>query len=283
MQLCKRRPPWKFQLVLIWIVAIATIYGTVSSGFATSKNLSEATEYEIKAVFLYNFLLFIKWPGAAAEEISEKKDTITIGILGEDPFGNAFSSVENKPVKSIWKKLVIKRLGRYSPDKDLTQCGMLFISASEIQLTPEILAGVKDAPIITVDDNEEFLDSTSDVLELEGYDVTTAASGPAALALVDKQAFDLVIMDIKMPGMNGVACFMEMKKRYPDISVVMATAYSVEGLIQQALAEGAIAVLDKPLQMDALLQTIKKETQSRNGGLILVAEDNKALCGNMID
>ena len=66
--------------------------------------------------------------------------------------------------------------------------------------------------VLLVDDNELFLDSARDVLEGEGYEVVTADSGEAALALVRAGHFPVVVMDIKMAGLNGVATFIEMKK-----------------------------------------------------------------------
>jgi CheY-like chemotaxis protein len=111
--------------------------------------------------------------------------------------------------------------------------------------------------ILLVDDNEEFLDSTKDVIEDEGYEVVTAISGEEALRRVVSESFDLVIMDIKMPRMNGVDTFTEMKKVKPDIKVIMCTAYIVEATIRRALREGARAVLNKPFEMEALLSAIE--------------------------
>ena len=111
--------------------------------------------------------------------------------------------------------------------------------------------------ILLVDDNEEFLDSTRDVLDDEGYEVVTATSGEEGIELAGAQTFDVILMDIKMPGMNGVESFIEMKRRNPKVKVIMVTAYSVEDLIRQALDEGVFAVLSKPVDMDRLFRMIK--------------------------
>jgi CheY-like chemotaxis protein len=110
--------------------------------------------------------------------------------------------------------------------------------------------------ILLVDDNLEYLDSTKDVLEDEGYDVWTAAGGEEAVRKVKTRSFDAILMDIKMPGMNGVEAFLEMKKHDPGVRVIMCTAYGVESLIRKALDEGVLAVLNKPFEMDELLQII---------------------------
>lgn len=136
---------------------------------------------------------------------------------------------------------------------------------------------------LLVDDNEEFLDSTKDVLDDEGYDVVTATSGEEALEMAGAQTFDVILMDIKMPGMNGVESFIEMKRRNPKVKVIMVTAYSVEDLIRQAVDEGAFAVLSKPLDMDRLFRTIEDARRDGNGGLVLVVDDDKEICSNFVD
>lgn len=137
--------------------------------------------------------------------------------------------------------------------------------------------------ILLVDDNVSFIDSVKDVLEDEGYNVVTALSGEEAVSLTPKDSFDLVLMDIKMPGMNGVESFIRMKEMNPDVKVILFTAYALEDLIQQALDEGAWAVLKKPLDLDYLLSAIKEVKGQENSGYILIADDNKALCDNLIE
>lgn len=137
--------------------------------------------------------------------------------------------------------------------------------------------------ILLVDDNEAFLDSTKDVLEDQGYEVFTAESGEEAVRVFGAYTFDVILMDIKMPGMNGVESFIEMKRLRPRVKVIMITAYGVEEMIRQALAEGALAVLHKPLDMTLFFRTIDEARKGGRGGFILVAEDDEALCDNLVD
>ncbi|NOR05158.1 MAG: response regulator, partial [Deltaproteobacteria bacterium] len=111
--------------------------------------------------------------------------------------------------------------------------------------------------ILLVDDNEEFLDSTRDVLDDEGYEVVTATSGEEGIELAGAQTFDVILMDIKMPGMNGVESFIEMKRRNPGVKVIMVTAYSVEDLMRQALEKGAFQYVRKPVQPTKLLKLLE--------------------------
>lgn len=129
--------------------------------------------------------------------------------------------------------------------------------------------------ILLVDDNEDFLDSTRDVLEDEGYEVETASSGEEAVRRVEAAPVDLVVMDIKMPGLNGVESFIQMKRHRPRIPVIMCTAYIVDGLIRQALEEGAYTVLNKPFEMELLINTIVHCLQEQTHGAILLADGDK--------
>ncbi len=135
--------------------------------------------------------------------------------------------------------------------------------------------------ILLVDDNEAFLDSTKDVLEEEGYEISTASSGTEAVRQARSNHFDVVVMDIKMPGINGVETFILMKKRNPHVKVIMCTAYIVENLIRQALEEGAYAVLNKPFEMDLLIRMIENACLSSSCGYILVADGDVKLCAEL--
>ncbi len=103
-----------------------------------------------------------------------------------------------------------------------------------------------------------FLDSARDVLEGEGYVVTTAQSGEEALGLIGGQDFSAVLMDIKMAGINGVETFVQMKQIKPDVRVIMCTAHIVEDLIRLAESEGAFAILKKPVKIEVLLDVMER-------------------------
>jgi CheY-like chemotaxis protein len=112
--------------------------------------------------------------------------------------------------------------------------------------------------LLIVDDNETFLDSAGDVLEAEGFSVAAAAGGEEAIRRAREENFCVIVMDIKMGGLNGVETFIEMKKFRPDIKVIICTAHMVEDLIRQAEAEGVTAVLKKPFKTEVLLETIEE-------------------------
>jgi two-component system response regulator HydG len=140
----------------------------------------------------------------------------------------------------------------------------------------------KQLKILVVDDNDEFAQSLADILRLKGHEVTTANDGFQALEFVKQSGYDLVLMDVKMPVMDGVETFKKIKQVAPGTVVFMITAYAVEDLIREALQEGAFGSLRKPLDFDELFHHIEQATAD-NGMLILVVDDDKNLCGSLND
>lgn len=134
--------------------------------------------------------------------------------------------------------------------------------------------------VLIVDDNEDLCDNLVDILEDRGYRAVAVPDGPQAIALVEGTSFDVILMDVKMPVMNGVETYKRIKHIRPQAVVIMMTAYSVEELVQEALAEGAYAVLYKPLDIDRVVELIEK---ARDGMLILVVDDVPDICANLLD
>jgi len=137
------------------------------------------------------------------------------------------------------------------------------------------------ARMLVVDDNEEFCQNVRDVVELQGYEVLTAYDGFQALELVRQNGLDLVLMDVRMPVMDGVATFKKIKQIAPQLPVIMVTAYAVEQLVRDALRQGAFGFLRKPLDFELLFALI--ESAVSKGALVLVVDDDRDLCANMKD
>jgi len=136
------------------------------------------------------------------------------------------------------------------------------------------------ACILIVDDDLGMCETLCDIMEDKGYRTVIALSGHEAVQKAKQVAFDVILMDIKMPGMNGVETFKEIKKMHPETAVVMMTAYAVEDLIREALHEGAYGVLHKPLDMERTIGLIEGV---REGGLILVVDDDPNTCATLSD
>ena len=112
--------------------------------------------------------------------------------------------------------------------------------------------------ILVLDDNIDVAQGVADILDLCGYRVTMSHDGPSAIEAFDQGGIDLGIFDIRMPGMNGVEAFLEVRRRHPDARVLMMSGYADEGLIDRALDNGALELLPKPFEPDALIQHVSE-------------------------
>lgn len=134
--------------------------------------------------------------------------------------------------------------------------------------------------ILLVDDDKDHAESVADVLQVRGYEIEIAYSGEQALARFVEVDFDVTLMDVRMPGMNGVETFFHFRKLRPDAKVIMMTGFSVDELLRQATEGGAVGVLHKPFLMSELL-SILNEIKSR--GLVLVADDDRIFATSVAD
>ena len=125
--------------------------------------------------------------------------------------------------------------------------------------------------ILVVDDIRSIRVTLGGILEDKGHNVVTVENGYQAIEAVKKTFFDIIFTDIKMPGINGVQTFREIKKIHPKAVVVMMTAYSVEELLKEALDEGAYATVYKPFDVDKIIAVIEEVLQGKT--LILVVDD----------
>lgn len=113
--------------------------------------------------------------------------------------------------------------------------------------------------MLIVDDDPDMAETLADILADMGYEVAVAEDGYRAIEMTRRNKYDVALMDIKMPGINGVETLKEIKQIRPQIRVIMMTAYSVEDLIQEALKEGAYGVIYKPIDIDKLISLVERE------------------------
>ena len=129
---------------------------------------------------------------------------------------------------------------------------------------------------LVVDDDRMLARTLAEILELKGWDVTQANSGTEAVNVAARESFDVVLMDIKMPGMDGVDAFKAMKASNPDIRVILMTAYTAEDRIGEAQREGVLRVLSKPVDVPTLLQLLTAGAD-RNSPVLLIDRDAQFL------
>ena len=114
--------------------------------------------------------------------------------------------------------------------------------------------------VLLVDDESVVLDTTSEMLREIGYSVLTVSSGAAAVELFRRRGseIDAVVLDLSMPGMDGRACFMELRGIDAEIPVVLASGFSRDGRVQELLDLGVNEYLQKPYRLNDLASTLRK-------------------------
>ena len=113
--------------------------------------------------------------------------------------------------------------------------------------------------ILVADDDPDIVFSLSERLRWLGHDVVTANDGQAALAAVESHALDLALLDVSMPQLNGIEALKCMRKRWPNLPVVVVTAYGTIRLAVEAMKEGAVDFITKPFepgQIDLIVATM---------------------------
>ncbi len=111
--------------------------------------------------------------------------------------------------------------------------------------------------VLVVEDDKDFADSVAEMLELDGHQVTVLASGEEAVANYDEKAFDLVLLDIRLPGMSGLECLRAIRTINPIANVMIMTGAHTEQNRQEAKASGALHVLLKPFDPLRLRELVK--------------------------
>ena len=130
----------------------------------------------------------------------------------------------------------------------------------------------KETRVLVVDDDISFAESLTDILTEKGYDAVAVNSGEEALEKIKERSFDVALMDVKMPVMDGMQTFKEIKNLSRSITVIMMTAYSMDELVHDALKEGSYGVLRKPLDIEQVIKRI--EISKVGGSLTMVVDDD---------
>ena len=115
--------------------------------------------------------------------------------------------------------------------------------------------------ILVVDDDTELRATVSEVLEYEGFDVAATGDAQEALDLLDGSGFDLVLLDLIMPGMGGMTAIPLIKKKSPRTRVVMISAFSTVSNAVEAMRLGADDYITKPFKVEELLTAVRKNVE----------------------
>ena len=140
---------------------------------------------------------------------------------------------------------------------------------------------MNDEPtILVVDDNEDLLDTFAMILKRRGFSVETADNGASAVDKFKDHSFDVTLMDIVMPEMNGVEASRMIREIQPEASIILMTAYSDEDLIQIARDEGVRQIVHKPIRIEQLIEIIKEAAADQP---ILIVDDDADICHTLTD
>ena len=112
--------------------------------------------------------------------------------------------------------------------------------------------------LLLVDDEERFLSTTKILMEKRGIKTKTAASGPEALQILDEAPVDVVVLDVKMPGMDGVETLKRIKRDYPLVEVIMLTGHASVDSAVDGMKLGAFDYVMKPCDIPDILEKIQK-------------------------
>jgi CheY-like chemotaxis protein len=132
--------------------------------------------------------------------------------------------------------------------------------------------------ILIVDDEVDACENLRDILVDLGYRVGVARNGLEAIQELRRSDYDIALLDLKMPGMDGVSVYREIKRIRPETAAIVVSAFSGSELAEAALEEGAAGVVAKPVDVPALLTAI---ATSLAQPLVLVVDDDTDFCGNL--
>ena len=130
--------------------------------------------------------------------------------------------------------------------------------------------------VLLIDDEKDFVESLAERLQLRDYSVTTAFNGDEALKLINENSFDVIVLDVQMPGKNGVETLKEIKKIEQLSEVIMLTGHATVKTAIEGMKSGAYDYLMKPTDTDELIEMI-------NDAFQLVAEQKERIRKAEID
>lgn len=121
----------------------------------------------------------------------------------------------------------------------------------------------KQIQLLIVDDDEKFLATIAERLGLKDFNVTTATEGNQAIKAAKKGAFDVAILDLKMPGMDGMELLQTLKKKHRFLEVIILTGFASIDSAVEATKLGAFGYLEKPYDFDKLIGVLKDAYEAR--------------------
>jgi DNA-binding NtrC family response regulator len=126
--------------------------------------------------------------------------------------------------------------------------------------------------VLLVDDEVELLDTLSERMRNRGMEVATSSSGVEALKKVDQEAYDVIILDLMMPGVDGLEALKILKAKRPELQVILLTGHATVEKGIEAMKLGAMDFLEKPADLNQLTEKIKKAQAKK---MLIVEKQNE--------
>jgi DNA-binding NtrC family response regulator len=117
--------------------------------------------------------------------------------------------------------------------------------------------------VLLVDDEEKFLDVLSQRLGTRGIDAEISTSGEEALVKIKNRSFDAIVLDVMMPGIGGIETLKRIRKENPELQIIMLTGRGSVDKAVEAMKEGAIDFLEKPADINTLLNKISEAKEKK--------------------
>jgi len=117
--------------------------------------------------------------------------------------------------------------------------------------------------ILVVEDDEEMRSLLKDFIEAEGFEIDSVSNGSEAFRKLAKESFDLIITDVRMPGLTGLDILPGIRKLQPEASIIVITAFGSEEVSRRAFERGATAYLEKPIHLENLRDLVQRIVSSK--------------------
>jgi len=123
---------------------------------------------------------------------------------------------------------------------------------------------MSESTVLLVDDEVDFVEVLAERLEARGLAVDTAENGEVALEKAEKRPFDAILLDMAMPGMDGIQTLKGLLRINPDLQVILLTGRATLGQAVEAMKLGALDLLEKPVEIETLVAKIEEAATKRS-------------------
>ena len=135
--------------------------------------------------------------------------------------------------------------------------------------------------VLVIDDNEDLAENIAEILDDVGVEVRLAKNTDEALEAFGEQPWSLVLTDVRMPGRDGLELLSIIKRRSPGTPVLVMTGYADRHTLHRAHESGALAVVNKPIDVEALIELVDRVAKAASP--VLIVDDDVSLCSNLTD